>query len=305
MAEVLLVGVDGGGTGSRARLADLSGRVLGEGEAGPANLRFGVAAGLGAAREAVEAALAAAGLPSESLSRAVAAFGLAGATEPTMLAAARAEPHPFAALAITADAQIACLGAHAGQDGGIVIVGTGTCGWAQVHGEQHRIGGWGFPISDEGSGAWIGAEAIRRTLWARDGLVPWTPLLAEIFERFERTPTRIVAWMTGAKPRDFATLAPLVVSQAEAGDAAAEALMRAAAGHVAALARRLLELGAPRLSLVGGLAPHVERWLPSEIAARVEPAQGDALDGALRIAHGEAEARGLVGREPRPVGERA
>src|SRR5437764_1049925 len=64
------------------------------------------------------------------------------------------------------------LGAHAGGDGGIVIVGTGSIGFARVGEEVYTIGGYGFPVSDEGSGADLGLSAIRRSLWARDGRTP-------------------------------------------------------------------------------------------------------------------------------------
>ena len=63
---------------------------------------------------------------------------------------------------------IACLGAHGGRDGGIVIAGTGSVGLAMVNGREFRIGGYGFPISDEGSGAEIGLHAIRLALRAHD-----------------------------------------------------------------------------------------------------------------------------------------
>ena len=72
---------------------------------------------------------------------------------------------------ITTDAHAACVGAHRGRDGGVIIVGTGSIGWAKLNGRHYRVGGWGLPVSDEGSGAWLGREALRRVLWAHDGRV--------------------------------------------------------------------------------------------------------------------------------------
>jgi glucosamine kinase len=100
--------------------------------------------------------------------------------------------------------------------------------------------------------------------------------------------------MTEAKPRDFASFAPLVVEHARREDPAGRELMRLAAGHIDALAARLLALGPPRLSLVGGLAPHVSGWLAPETLQALVPPTGDALSGALRLAREHAEALGLA-----------
>jgi glucosamine kinase len=292
----LFLGIDGGGTTCRARLSDAAGRVLGEGTGGSANIRFGVSEGFEAALSAARLCFGRAGLREEDFSRTVACLGFAGATEPATLMRASAHPHPFRQVIVTADAQIACLGAHEGRDGGVIVVGTGTCGWAVVGERQHRVGGWGFPISDEGSGAWLGFEAIRRTLWAHDGHRPWTEALSAIFRQFGSDPHRIVAWATTAKPRDFAALAPVVVEHARKGDATARDLMRWAGVHLDVIATALVDFGAPRVALLGGLAPHVREWLaPDTVKILVEPA-GDALDGALWLARTRAGA----GRSPEP-----
>src|SRR5436190_1059620 len=77
------------------------------------------------------------------------------------------------------DATIACLGAHGGYDGGVVLVGTGSVALAIVNGREIRIGGYGFPISDEGSGAALGLAALRLALKAHDGRIPGTRLTSE------------------------------------------------------------------------------------------------------------------------------
>ena len=179
--DSLFFGVDGGGTRCRARLCNARGEMLGEGVAGPANIRFGVAQSFDAVLEAARQCFKRAGLAPDQLNNTTACLALAGATEPVYLAAARSFKHPFRTIIITTDAQAACAGAHGTDDGGIIIAGTGSIGWAQVGGHQHRVGGWGFPVSDEGSGAWLGCEALRRVLWAHDGRMEWSPLLRTIF----------------------------------------------------------------------------------------------------------------------------
>jgi glucosamine kinase len=289
----LLLGVDGGGTGCRARLCDLTGRVWGEGTGGPANIRFGLNESFAAVLRATDECLAQAGL---SLGDAdiVACLALAGASEPTNLAAARAFKHPFRRVVFTTDANAACVGAHGGRDGGIIIVGTGSIGWAVVGGREHRVGGWGFPVSDEGSGAWIGCEAARRVLWAYDGRAAWTSLLKKLLERFDGDPHAIVRWMGVARPRDFAMLAPIVFDYAARKDAAACELARLAAAHIDVIADRLVALGVSRLALAGGLAASMEPWLAPTTRKLLVAPEGDALSGALQLARLEAEAMTLA-----------
>ncbi len=282
--STLFLGVDGGGTRCRARLCAQNGEKLGEATAGPANIRLGLEQSFGAVLAATTQCLSHAGLSPRHFGRIVACLALAGASEPYLLAAAQGYRHPFRNATITTDARAACVGAHRGSDGGIIIVGTGSIGWAEVDGRQYRAGGWGLPISDEGSGSWLGCEALRHVLWAHDGRIPWTDLLRALFERFQSQPHAIVRWTFSATSRDFGSLAPDVVEYASSGDPAGVELMRLAAGHVDAMAARLISHGVERLSLMGGLAAQIEPWLSEPTARRLVPPAGDALEGALRLA---------------------
>ncbi len=292
--NVLLLGVDGGGTRCRARLCAPSGEVLGEAVAGPANLRLGLSRSFAAVVEAAGQCLDRAGLSRQHFARIVACLALAGASEPGHLAAAQDHRHPFRKVVVATDAHAACIGAHGETDGGVIIAGTGTVGWASVQGKTCRVGGWGLPISDEGSGAWLGIEALRRVLWAADGRTPWTALLRALFADFGNDPHAIVGWTATASPRDFGSLAPRIVEYAARGDAAAVELMQLAVTHIDALAARLVALGAARLALVGGFAPSLKPWLAAATKSHlVEPA-GDALSGAIRLARSAANSLARV-----------
>jgi glucosamine kinase len=281
--RLLFLGVDGGGTRCRARLADASGAILGEGLAGPANIRVSLEESLQSVLDAAGQCLDKAGASLDA--PVVACLALAGASEPAEAAAAHAAcKGRFRKVLISTDAHAACVGAHRGADGGIIIIGTGSIGWAVHGGKCRRVGGWGFPVSDEGGGAWLGYEAVRRALWAHDGRAAWTPLLRCVAQVFDADAHLIVRWMGTAKPRDFARLAPLVVEHAPDHDAAACEIMRLAAGHIDAIATRLGAHGAERLALMGGLAAAVEPWLSAATRSRLVPPAGDALDGALRLA---------------------
>jgi glucosamine kinase len=282
--HALLLGVDGGGTSCRARLTDVAGSKLGEATAGPANIRFGLERSFAAILQATTECLVQAGLSSKDSSRTTACLALAGASEPQHLAAAQDYPHPFRRAIVTTDAHAACVGAHGGRDGGIIIIGTGSIGWAERTGLHSRVGGWGWPVSDEGSGAWLGHEALRRVLWAYDGRLDWSPLLQSLFARFEHNPHAILDWTINASPRDLGSLAPLIVEHAAQNDRVGRELMQMAASHIDRIADRLITLGTDRLSLLGGLAEHVGHWLSPVTKSHLTAPKGDALDGALQLA---------------------
>jgi glucosamine kinase len=280
----LFIGVDGGGTRCRARIEDADGRPLGAGVAGPAAVRLGVDRSLAEVETACRAAAADAHLPPEALAEMDAGVGLAGIGRKGVLDEICARPHPFRSVVYVNDANIACIGAHSGRDGGIVIVGTGSAGLAMAQGREVKIGGYGFPVSDEGSGADLGLRAIRLALRAHDGRTAATPLTRDVMARFDDDPFAIVAWMDHATATDYATLAPLVMRHADNGDAAGRRIVRAAAAQIDSMVRRLAECGAPRVALVGGLASRVEPWLAPDVQRRLSPVEGDAVAGALLLA---------------------
>lgn len=281
---LLFVGVDGGGTGCRARIEDAEGYLLGTGIAGPATLRAGIEPALAEVEKACHAALKETGRDSSALSSMHAAVGLAGIGRKGAREQLALRPHPFRSIVYADDATIACIGAHAGRDGGIVIVGTGSVGFALVEGSEIRVGGYGFPISDEGSGADLGLYAIRLTLRAYDGRAIGTSLTRDVMMRFNNDPFDAVAWMDQATSTDYATFAPLVMRHADAGDSIARRIVRDAAEQIDELVRRLTECGASRIALLGGLASSMQPWLAPDVQRRLVPVEGDAVDGALRLA---------------------
>jgi glucosamine kinase len=284
------IGIDGGGTGCRARIEDAQGRALGQGTAGPAATRIGAEKAMQAVREASMAAAADAGLPPDVLAGASAAVGLAGMDRKGAREALSGCPHPFRSVVYASDANIACLGAHGGRDGGIVVVGTGSVGFARVKGRERRIGGYGFPISDEGSGAELGLQAVRLALRAQDGRVAPSAFLLEMMGRLGPDAPTLVAWAEQATATEYASLAPLVLGHAEAGDPSATEIVTEAARHVDVIIHSLLEFGAPRISLLGGLAPWLTQWLAPDVRHFLSPPEGDAVAGALLLARREGRA---------------
>lgn len=278
------LGIDGGGTGCRAAVADSSGRILGRGSSGPANVTSDLpTAGqniLAAARAALAEAVGPDAVEAE-LPRLVAGLGLAGAN--TISAGAFASLRlPFARIRVETDAISALRGALWGGDGIVAAVGTGSVFARQRNGEVRQIGGWGLVLGDEGSGAAIGRAILARALRAVDGFVPLTPLLQALIAD-HGDPAGIVTFAKSARPADFAALAPRVV---ESSDHAACAVMDCAIADVAAAVDLLQEGMRLPVVFIGGLGPVYARALADRWEIR-EPL-GSSLDGALLLAREEA-----------------
>lgn len=280
----LLIGIDGGGTKTRARLVDGSGLVLGSGVAGPSNTRIGIEGSLAAIEAAARAALADAALADIGLADIHAGIGLAGYHRTGVAEALARYATPFASVRYDGDVAIANLGAHGGGDGASLIVGTGSIAMMVRAGVVTRFGGYGFPISDEGSGAWLGLDAVRHALQVLDGRLVPGELGGAVLERLGPQSADVVAWADRASPTDYATLAPLVTAAAETGDPVAIRIMLNAADSVSAFVRALDAKGAGRICLMGGLGPILARWLPAIVAERLSKPLGDAIDGAILLA---------------------
>ncbi|MQB44727.1 N-acetylglucosamine kinase [Rhizobium sp. ICMP 5592] len=278
------LGIDGGGTGCRARIEGADGSVLGQGLSGPATTRLGIEEAWASIARAFGAAIEEAGLGPDEIARVHAGVGLAGIGRKGALEALRAIKHPFASIDFISDGEGACLGAHSGRDGAIVIAGTGSIGLGFTEGRRLRVGGYGFPISDEGSGAYLGLKAVQLALRAHDGRYEKTALLAEIMQRFQQDPMEAVAWMDRASATDYAALAPMVMRHADQGDAAGRRIVQSAAEHIDTLIRTLFDKGAPRVSLLGGLSSPLEPWLAPDVRRRLKPIDGDAVSGAIILA---------------------
>jgi glucosamine kinase len=283
MTETLFLGVDGGGTRCRARLASANGRTLGEGVSGPATMRFGIQAASASILAATAQALSQAGLGEDALARTYAGIGLAGTGHLGARQALESWQHPFAKAWFEGDGYLAWLGAFGGDEGGIVVCGTGSIG-ITYKGKTIRVGGYGFPVSDEGSGAHIGLNAIRYSLRTLDGRAKQTAFAEEILERFSSDPAVVIRWSETANATDYAAFAAIVIKHAAAGEPAASNLLRDAAVHIAGLAEAVLDRGAPRVALVGGLVEFISPYIPESTAARLTNPAADAMDGGIRLA---------------------
>lgn len=283
-SHTFYLGIDAGGTSCGARLVDTSGAILGSASGGPANTGLGLEALVETILGAAQAAFANAAVAFDRAAQASAGIGIAGLSRGGARPQLEAVNWPFARTALATDAEIANLGAHKGGDGATLILGTGSVALLEVGGRRWKIGGYGFPISDEGSGAALGLSAMRHALRAIDGRTLRTPFSTAITERFDHDPVRAIAWMDEATPRDYAALAPTVMAHAEANDSIARSIVEDAAGHIERFIETIFGAGAPRCALAGGLAPHIRPWLRVRTLALLSEPLGDPLDGALLLA---------------------
>jgi glucosamine kinase len=283
------LGIDGGATRCRARLRAPSGAVLAQ-TAGPAaNIYVDYASALAAVRAAIAETLHKAGLRPGNVRCISVGLGLAGLStgaEAAQIVDDLMLLDGVASVRAANDAVTACLGAHAGADGGIVIAGTGSAGIARVGGREIVVGGRGFLLGDDGSAARIGADSVRAALRACDDLGPATPLTATLMRRFADDPHVALQWALTARPSDYGAFAPTVLDAAGKGDSVGRAIVEAAAAALAALTHAVRELGADRVALVGGLSDSIRAHLPADLEAALLRPLFDATDGAILLAGG-------------------
>lgn len=278
------LGIDAGGSTCRARLIASDGQVLGTGAGGPANTRIGYPELYATLSRTAFEAIRQAGLDDSQVSTIRAGIGVAGLSRQGASEALNAFAFPFASVAYQTDAYIANLGAHGGEDGAVLIIGTGSVAHVLSDGRSFTIGGYGFPISDEGSGAALGLSAMRHALRALDGRTKSTPLSSAVTARFDHDTASVVNWMDDATPTDYASLAPIVMDYAEADDAIARAIVEDAAQHIERFIETIFQRGAKRCALVGGLSHRMRPWLRERTVSRLSDALGDPLDGAIIMA---------------------
>ncbi len=276
------IGVDGGGSGCRAQAAFPDGGRTEILSGGPANMSSDAETASIEISALLQATVTAARAQSGSATEPVVVIGLAGVTESDQSERLKAAL-PYSHVTIMGDLDIAVSGALEDGDGIVVAVGTGSVLACQRAGKIERLGGYGFLLGDQASGAWIGREALRRALLARDGLGPDGLLVSLIWRRFDGL-ADMLHFVNSARPADYAALAPLVISSEQEHCPVAGAILDTACTYLArAIAQ--LQAGATDLPVaaMGSLAPTLLNRLVAQGTVqlnRVAP-KGDALDGAL------------------------
>lgn len=280
------IGVDAGGSKCRARIEDTSGNVLGHTETGPATIRRGADFAATAIQACLFETLKAAGLEKTDLQEARIVVGAAGteSSADTEKLIERLSSTCDSKVMVVSDARTACVGAHQGDDGAIVIVGTGSIAYGLVGGKTVRVGGFGFPSSDLGSGAYIGLTAVQHALMLIGESQPQPAFTSAILAVVGNAPDQLAAWTNPATATDYATLAPIVVKHANTGDPDAARILHTAAEHISVLVQKISARGAPRICLMGGLSPIISPIMKPQVQALLSIPKGGAIDGAILLA---------------------
>lgn len=283
-AQELVLGVDGGGTKTRAVILDSRERVLGEGIAGPSNpLRVGISNAVTAITEALEQACLAASVQRTEI--AAAEIGLAGVRRGDLRGRMREALSGLGirSLEVVTDADIALFGATDGEPGLVVIAGTGSiCCGTNARGRHFCSGGWGPLAGDEGSGSWIARRALQAVAQASDGRGPETRLTRAALRYFDAKTMDDLALAIYAPSMTNERIAGLcrhVIETAQDNDDVARAIVLAAGrelGNAAAAVIHNLRMTQERFQVayVGGVftaGDLVLNPLREEIA-RVAPA---------------------------------
>ena len=284
------LGIDGGGTGTRAKLASADGQLLGLGRAGPSALGQGAPQAWRNVHAAAAEAFVAAGLKDAALDDPAflagcgLGLGLSGAENPGWVRDFLAIAPGWGRVALETDGFAALLGAHAGAPGAMVAVGTGSVGEAlHADGRRLTVGGWGWQLGDEGGGAWLGQRALRHAQHAMDGRAPGGQALARaIWERCGADRARLLDWCAAADQSTYAALSPLVF-ELEHSDTTAAALIAAAIDAVQTIAHALDPQATLPLVISGSIGKRLLPRLAPALRQRVVDPAGDASDGALHL----------------------
>lgn len=287
------LGIDGGGSKTTCLVADEHSVLATAAGAGSNPIRVGESASRKVLQALVRQACAEARIRPSQIARTC--IGMAGAARPPIEKQVRAMLGKLVGgeIEVAGDMVVALEAAFRGGPGLVVIAGTGSIAYGRnQRGETARAGGWGFAISDEGSGHWIGRAAVSAAMRAHD-LGESTTLISSIMNTWHLGSREdVVRAANATPPPDFAELLPRVLAAASSGDSRANEILTQAGTELAQLARIVAERlwhgrDAFRVAMNGGVfqnSPLVRQVFgnslrslhpQAEIETKVvEPAQG-------------------------------
>lgn len=251
----VVIGMDVGGTSSRALVADLTGRILGSGRGGGGNP---VSRGIGPAMAAIRAALeeALVGVDRDAVAaNVIGAAGFGAGTAHEALEQVWGELGLPGEPVVAGDVEVAFASGTDALDGSVLVSGTGAVAGEVVGGRPGRLAdGLGWLLGDHGSGFWVGRAAIRHALSTRreadDELAREVALRLTGREEVDRQ--AVIAAAYAIEPVRISELAGVVVEAAGAGSAPARTILEAAADELVATLRGVRDPGADSVVVLGG-----------------------------------------------------
>ncbi len=290
MANHTILGVEGGGTKTDWVLLDDTGRVLGEGQLGAANLKLST--------DEYLAQLFAA-LPRETTEVGVFLAGCLSENDHARLRRLTAAAWPSARVSVGSDCESGFAAALGDGDGIVVISGTGAVVHGRKGGRVEKSGGWGHILGDRGGGYDMCRHALRKTILHYDIEGTLSPLASAILAELSLNELpQLVDWVNQADKMQVARLAPVIFRAADAGDVEMRELIEHRARDLAQFTVSVAQrLGMERVEvrLLGGLltkepgyAAHYRRLLAEKLpGANVELCTRSGAFGAAALASAE------------------
>jgi glucosamine kinase len=212
---------------------------------------------------------------------------------------------PFAAVRVYDDIDAAHAGALGGDEGAVIIAGTGSAALAIVDGKRHQCGGWGFHIGDQMSGAILGRELVRRAVEATDGLVSGSPLTAAVIDKLGGSIDDVMEWSfpkpqapvdfrdadgrdlpvtVGRAPKAYGDFSRMIFEYFDQGDPIAKELIDLEMSYVDNYVRWFKARGATRMAATGGVGERLLPMLVERYGSFIVKPLGDNLSGAVILA---------------------
>jgi glucosamine kinase len=302
-----ILGVDGGGTKTIARLVNLTTQEQWQAASGPASLSNDFTGAVNVLNTLIDEVI---GKANCKLFEVVGVFGLAGAGNTNaVIKLQQIFDQQFNSLDIYTDAFTSAYGANNGEEVAIVTLGTGSVGLRLELNEQgkliqHIVGGWGFLIDDEGGGAKLGYHSVQALVaefqhfgYAKSKLTQKVAAFIntsvnvnldksfdiDFKENQQITRQTIATWLVTARPVDFAKLSPLV-THFQFDCAVAKKLITNHVTNVEVLINDTRANTKLPVALLGGLAQLTKKLLSNSIQELLISPKGDSLDGACLLA---------------------
>ena len=274
-----IIGIDGGGSKTHAVILDSRYTFIDEIVGGPANINSDLTLAYTSIHTTITTLLTKHNLQGNNVAIGI---GVAGYSN----IKARIEllnllTNDYRNINLNSDCHIACLAAHSGHNGSIVICGTGIAGYSIQNNIGNQIGGWGFPQGDLGGAAWLGLEICRYTGKAIDGSIDWSNLLKAIFSKFSNDTQVFKQWLLKATASDFASIARLLIDSPST-DAHAQNIFNNAIMEVTSFIQAVKKHNPDlAIKIVGGLAttylPSLKQTFPDLELSTHPPAYGACL----------------------------
>jgi glucosamine kinase len=275
-------GVDGGGTGCRVGLADQQGHILSRCTGGPANIETSFSEAENNIVSTCKKALIKASLSESLLYDSYAVLGLAGSNMGDF-DKKLTNRLPFKKNLIVNDSAITLEGAIGPSDGCIAAIGTGSVYIGRVNGTVKQIGGWGFTLGDDGSGAKLGQNLLRTAIRCEEKLQKHSALTIQLMGEFNNKIINLVKASYDFKPKDFSNYAPLVFDFHLKGDKNAEEILRS---EVEIIEKSIVSAGFNKsypFCLLGGLGTFYKPLIHSDFSDYLVEPLGDPVQGAINM----------------------